>query len=91
MRIPGFTADAAVYRSCGQYRAGRHGVAPGRAVVRPQGRRSNRNGGGDIPWWCAPECKNSCGSYCVTHADEPHCRTCIAGCVTDCAAESGGA
>lgn len=71
MKIPGFTADAAVYRGRG-YWAGSRGVRMRRERLVPQ-----------LDSYCQMECRVECeqGNDCHTSFDPA---TCMDRCVSDC-------
>ncbi|MFF2542543.1 hypothetical protein ACFVUY_08260 [Kitasatospora sp. NPDC058063] len=84
MRTPGFTADAAVYRSRGHYRPGPSRGGPARANVLVPSARAGRGSRSVIDPICIPECRGACFPYCVRDPLGRKCRDCMSDCYALC-------
>jgi len=88
MRIPGFTADAAVYRSRRHYRPGPSRGGPARtADLLVPSARSGRNARPRLESLCTMECRGVCLSSCQRAPHSRECRACMDGCYADCPTE----
>ncbi|MCX5211456.1 hypothetical protein OG689_19545 [Kitasatospora sp. NBC_00240] len=80
MRIPGFTAESALYRESGQYRA----APSGRSIARPIGPQLVPQTAGVPLAYCRLECRELCRDVCARHPGSSVCRTCQRSCLHEC-------
>lgn len=83
MRMPGFTADAAVYRSRGHYRPGPSRCGPARAHVLVPSARADRGSWAPIDPICILECRGAC-PVCVSDPLGRRCHDCLRDCYASC-------
>ncbi|AUG75844.1 hypothetical protein CFP65_0923 [Kitasatospora sp. MMS16-BH015] len=84
MRMPGFTAEAAVYRSRGHYRAGLSRGGRARAEALVPSARSGRDPWPAVDPACVPECRVSCSSLCLGAPFGRKCHDCLKDCYATC-------
>lgn len=90
MRMPGFTAEAAVYRSRGHYRPGPSRGGPAGANTLVPSARSGRGAGSSISPFCVTKCRFTCFLPCSNHPFSRGCQTCLSDCHALCPPDSNG-
>jgi hypothetical protein len=89
MRMPGFTADAAVYRSRGHYRPGPPGGGAARANVLVPSARPGSGSWPSVDPICIPECRGVCFRSCARAPFSRKCRDCLSNCYALCPPDPG--
>ncbi|MFJ1791910.1 hypothetical protein [Kitasatospora griseola] len=89
MRMPGFTAEAAVYRSRGHYRPGPSRGGPARANALVPSARPGRRSESSISPFCLAKCRFTCFLSCNHNPRGQKCQTCLSDCHALCPPDSG--